>query len=339
MQSVLNGFGQRPLRPRRPWARLLAVAAPLLLLPVTGCLSHTRVVQAVKRPPVVMDAKPSDLVGKLNAEFDAIQTLTTTVDVVATVGGGATGQVKEYRPFHGYIVIEKPRNLRVLLQVPVLLSRGMEMVSDGSSFKMVIPIESQAMIGKDQVVKASTKPLENLRPGIFFDSMLIRGLQPDELVSLTESTRTVMSGTHKQELTEQPDYDLTMFRKTDGNMLQTVRMVHFNRVTLLPYKQDIFEGKGRLATSATYDGWQKFPFIGPDGKAGQIDFPTVIDIDRPEDQYSLRITISKVTANQKLDADQFELCIPAGYKVRNMDDPSAPPTIAPSSPCGTQSSH
>lgn len=339
MQSVLNGIGQRPLWPRRPSARLLALAAPLLLLPTTGCLSHTRAVQAVKRPPVIMDASASDLLGTLNAQFDAIQSLTTTVDVVASVGGGATGQVKEYRPFHGYIVIEKPRNLRVLLQVPVLLSRGMEMVSNGQSFKMVIPLQSQAMIGRDEVVKTSLKPLDNLRPGIFFDSMLIRGLQPDELVSVTESSRTVQAITRKQESIEEPDYDLTMFRKGAGNMLETVRVVHFNRITLLPYKQDIYDAKGRLATSATYDGWQKFASSGADGKASEIRFPTVINIDRPIDQYSLRITISKVTANQKFDSDQFELCVPAGYKVRNMDDPEAAPSIAQSSPCETQSQH
>ncbi|MDP9038908.1 MAG: hypothetical protein M3O02_06475 [Acidobacteriota bacterium] len=315
------------------------MAATLLVLPTTGCLSHTRAVQSVKRPPVVMDATAADLVRRLNAQLDAIETLTTTVDVVASVGGGATGQVKEYRPFHGYIVIQKPRDLRVLLQVPVLLSRGMEMVSNGSSFKMVVPLQSQAMVGKDEVVKASPKPLDNLRPGIFLDSMLIRGLQPDELVSLTESSRTIQPETRKQEAVEEPDYDLTMFRKDAGNMLATVRVVHFNRITLLPYKQDSYDAKGRLATSASYNGWQRFAYTGADGKSGEIEFPTVIDIDRPVDQYSLKISISKVTANQKLDPDQFELCIPAGYKVRNMDDPEAAPFTAPSAPCGTQSPH
>ena len=284
-----------------------------------------------------MNATALELVTKLNAEFDAIRTLTTTVDVVASVGGGTTGKVTEYRPFHGYIIIEKPRKLRVILQVPVLGSRGMDMVSDGHSFKMVIPIESQALTGQDQVVKTSSKPLENLRPGIFFDSMLIPGLQPDELVSLTESSRTIQPENRKQAAIQEPDYDLTMLRKDSGEIVATVRIVHINRTTLLPYKQDIFDAKGRLATTATYDGWQKFPYTGSDGKSGEIDFPTVINIDRPFDQYALKITITKVTSNQTLAPDQFELCIPAGYKLRNMDDPEAPATIAPPSPCATQS--
>ena len=286
-----------------------------------------------------MNATADQLVTGLNAQFDAIHSLTTTVEVVASVGGGATGKVTEYHPFHGYIIMEKPRNLRVILQVPVLLSKGMDMVSDGSNFKMLIPLESRAMIGKDEVVKPSSKPLENLRPATFFDSMLIRGVQPDELVSLTESSRVLPAEPHRREPVEEPDYDLTMLRKTKANLLETVRVVHFNRTTLLPYEQDIFDAKGQRTTLASYDGWQKFSYAQPDGKTGEIQFPTVISIQRPMDQYSLKITITKLTANQKMDADQFDICIPSGYKLRDMDDPEAPATIAPPGSCGTQSPH
>ncbi len=285
-----------------------------------------------------MNATADELIQKLNAEFDAIQNLTTTVDVMATVGGGSTGKVTEYHPFHGFIIIQKPRNLRVILQVPLTGSIGMDMVSDGKNFTMTIPFESRAMIGKDEVVKVSPKPLENLRPGVFFDSMLIQGLQKDELVSLTESSRVVQVETKKQELIEEPDYDLTMFHGGPGSLLETIRKVHFNRTTLLPYQQDIYDAKGRLSKTATYENWQKFPFTGPDdGKAGEIDFPTLIHINRPADQYQLKITISKVTANTKMEPDQFALCIPAGYKLRNMDDPDSPPAIAPSGGCEQQS--
>jgi outer membrane lipoprotein-sorting protein len=322
LQLVLNRIRQWPGAHLLPLAVLLAV-----LLPTTGCFSHTRVVQATRLPPVVMNATVEELVSKLNTQFNDIQSLTTIVEVVASVGGGGTGKVTEYRPFHGAIVIQKPRDLRVILQVPVFYSIGMDMVSDGRNFKLVIPIKSEARIGKDEVIKPSPKPLENLRPGIFFDSMLIQSLQPGEYVSLTESSRVIQPETRKHDAIEEPDYDLTIFRIKQGNILQTVRIVHFNRTTLLPYQQDIYDDHGRLATSATYDSYQKF---------GDIDFPTQININRPIDEYAIKITVSKATPNQKMEPDQFELCIPAGYKVQNMDDPGSPPTIAPSSPCGQQ---
>ena len=37
-----------------------------------------------------------------------------------------------------------------------------------------------------------------------------------------------------------------------------------------------------------------------------------------------------MTANTKMEPDQFALPIPAGYKVRNMDDPDSLPVTAPS---------
>jgi outer membrane lipoprotein-sorting protein len=288
---------------------------------------------------MVMNATTGQLIEKLNAQFDAIQSLTTTVEVVASVGGGDTGKITEYHPFHGFVIIQKPRNLRVILQVPLLGSEGMDMVSDGKNFKLDIPLEKQAKIGKDEVVKPSEKPLENLRPGIFFDSMLIQSLQPGESAALTESSRILEMDVHKHEAFEEPDYDLTILRNKSGNIDDVQRVVHFNRVTLLPYRQDIYDERGRLTTSVTYDGYQKFTYTDKDEKPGEIQFPTAINIDRPLDQYSLKITITKVTPNQTMEPDEFELCIPAGFKVQNMDDPGSPPTIAPSDSCEPQSPH
>lgn len=337
MHLVWNGVARRL---GRPWGRLLPLAGiSVALLPALGCLRHTHAVQIVQAPPVVMSSSADELVNRLNAQYNAVRSLTTIVEVVASVGGGSTGKVTEYHPFRGAIIIQKPRNLRVILQVPLLGSAGMDMVSNGTTFKMVIPLESRALVGKDEVITPSPKPLENLRPGIFFDSMLIPGLQPDEDVSLTESSRLIQPTKRNQAAELEPDYDLRMFRPFKGDIYQTVRVVHFNRTTLVPYQQDMYDAQGRLTTTTTYDNWQRYPYTQPDGKQGDIQFPSLIRIERPVDGYSLKITITKLTANQTMEPDQFELCIPAGYKVRDMDNPAAPPTIAPPSACGTQSPH
>jgi outer membrane lipoprotein-sorting protein len=288
---------------------------------------------------MVMNATTEDLVKKLNSQFDAIQSLTTKVKVVASTGGAQTGKINEKGPFDGFIIIQKPRNLRVILQVPWLGSEGMDMVSDGHDFKLVNLIQKQAKIGKDEVVKPSENLLENLRPGVFFDSMLIQSLQPGESAALTESSRILEMDVHKHEAFEEPDYDLTILRNKSGNIDDVLRVVHFNRVTLLPYRQDIYDERGRLTTTVTYDGYQKFTYTDKDEKAGEVQFPTAINIDRPLDQYSLKVTITKLTPNQAMEPDQFELCIPAGFKVQNMDDPGSPPTIAQSDPCEPQSPH
>ncbi|WP_433984400.1 hypothetical protein RBB78_05595 [Tunturiibacter empetritectus] len=44
-----------------------------------------------------------------------------------------------------------------------------------------------------------------------------------------------------------------------------------------------------------------------------------IEIRRPQDQYTLTLTLTKLTLNQKLEDDQFELRIPDNVPIKKMD--------------------
>ena len=44
-----------------------------------------------------------------------------------------------------------------------------------------------------------------------------------------------------------------------------------------------------------------------------------IEIKRPQDQYGLAITITRLTLNQKLDDDQFEVKFPENVPVKTMN--------------------
>ena len=88
--------------------------------------------------------------------------------------------------------MRKPRELRVILKVPVYGSVAMDMVSDGHDFKLIVPYQNKARVGTDEVKTPSKNSLENLRPGIFFDSiLLIKGVDPAEFVTLTDSERAL----------------------------------------------------------------------------------------------------------------------------------------------------
>jgi len=288
---------------------LLALAPSL-----TGCYKHTRIVQQISTPDVVMNATADDLVKRLNANFDAIQTLNASVTLTASTGGGHAGKVTEYTAFKGYILIRKPRDLRVILQVPVFGGVGMDMVSNGKDFKLIIPHENKAMVGTDEVKTPSPKPLENLRPHVFFDAFLVPSVSPADFVALTQSDRILTTDVRKNKAIEEPDYDLAVLRKPTGgssdNILETARVVHYSRVTLLPYQQDIYDEKGRIVTSVRYDNYQKF---------GDLDFPMSIDIRRPYDEYELKVVVSKLTPNKPLDDDQFQIEIPAGTMIQQMN--------------------
>ena len=93
-------------------------------------------------------------------------------------------------------------------------------------------------------------------------------------------------------------------------MLQTTRVIHINRVDMLPFQQDIYDDQGRVVTQAMYENYQAY---------GDLQFPSVITIKRPLDEYSLKIDVTKLTLNGKLDDDQFELKMPPGVPVQKME--------------------
>jgi outer membrane lipoprotein-sorting protein len=287
---------------------LLLGVAPVL----TGCYKHTRIVQQIRTPEVVMNASATELVDKLNTNFDALRTLNTSITLTASVGGGHAGKVTTYTSVKGYILMRKPRDIRVILQAPLLGSVLANMVSDGNSFKLVIPVSpyNKAIVGTEEIKTPSKKPLENLRPGIFFDAFLIQGVSPDDSVALTQSDRLLTTDLRKRQAIEEPDYDLAVLHKQAGNILQTARVLRYSRVTLLPFQQDIYDDKGRIVTTVLYDNYQKF---------GDLDFPMSIDIRRPYDEYELKIVVTKLTANKTLDNDQFNLQIPVGMTIQHMN--------------------
>jgi hypothetical protein len=248
--------------------------------------------------------------------------MTAFVDVVACTGGTSKGQVTCYTSVSGYIVIEKPEQIRVVLLLPVVKSRFLDMVSDGKTFKMVIPPENCAIVGSDVVTNTSQKGLYALRPAVILDSLLIQPREDDQVIAMTQDSRTLPDPKRAKGVIEEPDYDIQFLTRPTGLVAQSLRVIHIGRIDLLPYRQDIYNAEGKVATQASYSNYQKF---------GDVNFPSRIEIQRPLDELSLTITLNKKTTfNQKLAADTFHLDpIPATYTVQNMDDPKS----AATNPC------
>lgn len=310
-----------------------AVAIGLLTLTpaLTGCLVHKHSVLKSRPPDVVLNSTLDQLLRQVDQRYDNIHSMTAFVTVVACTGGSSKGEVTCYPAFSGNIILGKPENISVLLKLPLLGSRALYMVSDGKTFKMLIPPESCAIIGSDVVTNPSQKGLYSLRPALILDSLLMQGPLPDEILSMTQDSRTLPDPKKRKGIIEEPDYDIQFLSEPDDRVARALRVIHIGRATLLPYRQDIYNAEGKVETQAFYSDYQKF---------GNINFPSKIEIQRPLDELSLTITLNKKTNfNQKLDADTFDLGpIPATYAVQNMDDPVS----AATNPCGghaPQSTH
>ena len=306
-KNAAHRAGLKPVPPRRTrWlAGLLLTAA----LPLTGCFTVRNVNKTVIAPHL-MDSTVEQLIARMNTSYGAIQTMNASVDIATTTGGTHSGKVTENPTLAGYIILRKPSDLRVLMLAPVIRSRAIDMVSDGTNFKLFFSVfgHTKAIAGSDKITTPSKNGLENLRPTIIREALQIPAVGPDEFIDLTQDSRIITPAHGKQEAVEEPDYDVAFLHTRGDHILERVRVIHISRSTLLPYKQDIYSG-GKLVTTVEYNKYQKF---------GDIDYPTDIFISRPIDEYTLRISINKLVLNQKVDDEQFVLNFPEGVVVQKM---------------------
>jgi len=312
------------MRIRRAFAIGLLTLTPAF----TGCLSHTRSVIKTHPPDVVLNATLGQLLQQTTDRFDAIHSMTLTVQMTVATGGSMKGQLKEYTNLKAYIVISKPDEIRLILLLPVLHSNMVDMVSNGKTFKMLItlPTESCAITGSDTVTNSAQKGLYALRPDVILDPLLIQGLRPDQLVSMTQDLRPGFPDPKKRkQLIEEPDYDLEFLSQPNGQVARSERVVHIGRSNLLPWRQDVYNADGKVETQAFYSNFKTF---------GDIPFPTKIVIQRPLDELGLTIAVTTATFNQTFPADEFKLDIPQSVRTTNMDDPAN----AATNPCGAHES-
>jgi outer membrane lipoprotein-sorting protein len=292
-------------------SKLLVFLFPLL----SGCLRNTRLLQQPESNSPIVNPSVLQLVETVNQRYDRISSLTVTVDVAVTVGGIHTGEETNYSPCSGYLLLRKPNMLRVLILVPVLHTRAMDMVSDGTSFTLLMPSKNRAIEGTNTVTRSADNPLENLRPNIFVDTIMIHDIAPDQIVSMIQETTSRRNGETKP-IAELPEYDLMVFGEAPprqphapARVAKPQRVIHFNQRDLLPVGQDIYGANGELETQVIY---------GPDQDFGGVDFPSMIDINRPTDKYRIQLTVRKLTVNQSLADDSFALKIPVGMQVQKL---------------------
>jgi outer membrane lipoprotein-sorting protein len=212
--------------------------------------------------------------------------------------------------FPAVILLRKPEMLRVYGRVPVLGTPMFDMASDGKHFTIYIPSRKQALTGSNALEKKSPNALENLRPGFFFDAMVVKGLAPDDFYTVTSDSETIEDPS-KKHLLLKPEYILNVLRQKSGSHEDTTtREVVFDRTTLLPYEQDVYSSDGKVETQVLYAGYRDF-----DG----VQYPSTITIKRPMEGTELVLTVLSVNRNQTLKDDQFVVTYPPDTQIKNLD--------------------
>jgi outer membrane lipoprotein-sorting protein len=286
---------------------LLAVAS----LPISGCLLRTHKVKprAASTAPL-QEATLPQLVQRLNADAQKVQSVNATVDIAASSGGEKKGKVTEFQEIRGYVLLRKPDMLRLIGLFPVVRNRAFDMVSDGEQFKLHLPTKGKFIVGTKEVTRPSKQPLENLRPQHIREALLVEAIDPQTEIPFLELGVELVKEPESKKDVEQANYIVGVLRKANDGGYYLNRKIYISRVDLTPRRQVIFDRAGGVATIATYDNFEL--------RQG-LNVPNIIQIDRPQEEYSIQLGMVKLTLNAQLKDEQFMLNQPPGSQLVNID--------------------
>lgn len=297
----------------------LLLAAIVFAFVASGCPVSTKTKVKPAEIRVAKDASEAELVASYNHTVAAISSLNATVEMVPTAGSAYSGVIEQYHQVNGFILAQRPDDIRVIGQAPVLSKNVFDMTSDGKTFRIYIPSKNQFITGPANISRETKKPIENLRPQHLLDALLWPEIHAD---------------THK--LFEEFDdnaaryYIITVVR--DGATPSIDRKLWFDRADLNLARIEVFGEAGRILSDIHLSDWQSAAAsaaaapnaaaaaasTAPDSAAPQ--YPRHIVIHRPHDDYQLEIRITKLALNETISADRFELKQPAGAELVQLDE-------------------
>src|SRR5439155_1235518 len=108
---------------------------------------------------------------------------------------------------------------------------------------------------------------------------------------------------------------VTDYKQIRGYVL--ARKILFSRTDLLPHRQLIYNPAGDLVSDIHYESYKDF---------SGVNFPSIIEIWRPQEEYDITLSIVKLQLNEPLPNDKFTLEQPPGAQVVRLDQP---PTKTP----------
>ena len=294
-------------------SRYRALLVLLAFLPLTGCLFRSRRVERQLSTAPLKSATQVELLEYLNSQAAKIKSLQATVDIDTSVGGVKKGRVTDYQQIRGYILLRKPAMLRMIGLLPIVRNKAFDMVSDGRDFKLWIPPKNRFVIGRNDIETHNPdQPMENLRPQHIYEALILREIDPENEIAVMQNNFEIITDGKKHQV-QQADYEIEVIRRGDRGWFLS-RKIIFSRTDLLPHRQYIFDEDDNLATDSRYEGYKDY-----DG----IEFPSQIEIWRPQEEYDITLTIVKLQLNEPLADDKFALDQPAGAQIVHLDQPQA----------------
>jgi len=272
------------------------------MITLCSCFVRRRIVLpagAKRETRPLLTATKEELIQRVHEVADPIRFFTMTTDISPSVGGLYGGEVTDYATIRGYILFRKPDAIRIVGLDPVLHTKAVDMVSNGTEFRVYIPSKDRFIIGNNDAPATSKSKLENLRPIAFLSSLMIAPPNPETDLTLLEDDTNA----------DRAMYVLLIVRR-DQDQLRLVRNIYFDRYTLGIVRQKSFNPAGSVVSDTRYSDWK--PYSG-------ISFPSEIDIQRPLDGYEVTLSVAEMKINaDELTVEKFQLNQPPGSQLQQM---------------------
>ncbi len=270
----------------------------LLLLFPASCISRKRVLPEEQRLLPAKPATRAELVQDLEAKSNSIQTLQGTVSLDLSGGGAKSGVLTEYHQTTGYVVVDRPKQIRFKVVAPIVLSTIVDMVSDGGQYRVSIPVKNQFFVGDVNAPANSKTALVNLRPQHLLDGLFI-DVRP-------YLNKAQVKSVLEEAVQGRRSYYVFSFINIGGSEAQLMEKLWIDRTDMQVSRKQVFAKEGRLETDVEYLDYQS---------EGAESFPQTVVIQRPLEEYTVKMTFLKAAFNQKLADDTFNLERPDGSEL------------------------
>ena len=269
----------------------------LLLFPAS-CVSRKRVLPEEQRLLPAKSATRAELVQDLETRSNSIQTLQGTVSLDLSGGGAKSGVLTEYHQTTGYVVVDRPKQIRFKVVAPIVLSTIADMVSDGRQYRVSIPVKNQFLVGDVNAPANSKTALANLRPQHLLDGLFI-DVRP-------YLNKAQVKSVLEEAVQGRRSYYVFSFINIGGSEAQLMEKLWIDRTDMQVSRKQVFAKEGRLETDVEYLDYQS---------ESTESFPQTVVIQRPLEEYTLKMTFQKAAFNQKLADDSFNLERPEGSEL------------------------
>lgn len=292
------------------------------LVTSSGCTNLFGIKQTVGVPPLLTpraEANATQLMAEVN-RLAAIRSIRGKLDIqFQDTSFAESGIAEKYRSADATVILQRPGNISLAIQVPFISTDIAQMTSDGDHFRVAVLQGDEkyrrfvrgtnnaiySTLSKEEVKTGRLKDgkkramneqhavnvLSNLRPQHFTDALLIRPITPRAESGLVYA----QSEHYEEEADKRPQakkgarvvrgyYLLDELMLGGASGARLVRRFWFDRVGGIRLARlQTFNDGGTLVTDVQYGGVKGF------GEGGRLKMPSHIELTRPQDGYKLSL--------------------------------------------------